>query len=58
MRRVRAARETPVQSRRNKVGVGLSEIRRGENLNVRIGRVRRAAVDKVAVVQQKVYVRY
>ena len=58
MRRVRAARETPVQSRRNKVGVGLSEIRRGENSNVRIGRVRPAAVDKVAVVQQKVYVRY
>ena len=58
MRRIRAARETPVQSRRNKVGVGLSGIRRGENLNVRIGRVRRAAIDKVAVVEQNVYVRY
>ena len=48
----------PAQSRRNKVSVGLGGIRRGEDLNVRIGRIRRAAVDKVAVVHQEVYVRY
>ena len=45
------------RSRRNKIGVGLGGIRRGEYLNVGIGGVR-AAVDKVTVVQQKVYVRY
>jgi hypothetical protein len=56
--RSRTTRESPAQSRRNKVGVSLSGIRCGEDLNVGIGRVRRAAVDKVAVVHQKVYVRY
>ena len=56
MRRVR--RVTQALSCRNKVGVGFGGIRRGENLNVRIGRVGRAAVDKVTVVQQKVHVRY
>ena len=58
MRRVRGVRVIPAQSRRNKVRVGFGGIRRGEDLNVGIRRVRRAAVDKVAVVQQKVYVRY
>ncbi len=48
----------PAQSRRNKVGVCFGGIRRGEYLDVGIARVRRAAVDKVAVVQHKIYVRY
>jgi hypothetical protein len=56
MRRVR--RVTQALSRRNKVRVGFGRIRRGQDLNVGIGRVRRATVDKIAVVQQKVYVRY
>lgn len=55
MRRVRRAIQG--RSRRNKVGVGLGGIRRGEDLNVRTGRVS-AAVDKAAVVHQKVYVRH
>ena len=54
MRRVRSACQA--LSRRNKVGVGLGGIRRGENLSVGIGRVRRTAVDEVAVIQQKVYI--
>ena len=56
MRRV--CRVTQALSRRNKVRVGFGRIRRGQDLNVGIGRVRRATVDKIAVVQQKVYVRY
>lgn len=55
---LRARCVIPAQSRRNKVGVGCGGIRRGEDLSVGSGRVRRVAFDKVAVVQQKVYVRY
>ncbi len=55
---LRARGVIPAQSRSNKVGVGFGGVRRGEDLNVGIGRVRRAAVDEVAVVQHKVYVRY
>ena len=53
---LRARGVCPVQSRGNKVGMGLGGIRCGEDLNVGMGRVSRTAVDKVAVVQQKVYV--
>ena len=55
---LRARGVCPAQSRRNEVGVGCSGIRRGEDLNVWISRVIRGAVDKVAVVQHKVYIRY
>ena len=48
----------PAQSRRNEVGVGVGGIRSGEQLSVWIFGADRGVVRKVAVVQQKVHVRY
>jgi len=53
-----ACRVLPIQSLCDKLGVRLGRIRRAEELNVWIGRVGRAAVDKVPVVQESVHVGY
>jgi hypothetical protein len=55
---LRARGVLPAQSRRYEVGVSFRGISRGENLNVWRGSAGRAVVGKLAVVQQKVHVRY
>ena len=47
---LRARGVLALQSRRDKVGVRRGGIRRRDELNVRIGRVGGAAVDKVTVI--------
>ena len=55
---LRARSVLALQSRRDKVGVRRGGIRRGEELDVRSGRVGGAAVDEVTVIEQNVHVRH
>ena len=55
---LRARSVLALQSRRDKVGVRRGGIRRGEELDVRSGRVGGAAVDEITVIEQNVHVRH